>query len=210
MEKVARLSRSERAAANRAALLEAAEAVFLQHGYHGTTVDAIALEAGFTIGALYSRFGGKADVYLALLEQRIETRAAQFSGVEPIERWEEIPFEFARRWCDIMRAERDWTLLSIEFRVHAARDAELNTRYAALHERAVEALTDNVASALARDLDVSRSSVRRLCQVALAVSTGVALARSVEGDAFSDDLYLELSRALGGQFLEGGHDATRR
>jgi AcrR family transcriptional regulator len=36
------------------------------------TLDAIADEAGFSKGVVYSRFGSKADLFLALLDRRIE------------------------------------------------------------------------------------------------------------------------------------------
>src|SRR5262245_47733781 len=93
-----RRTRAEQSAANRAAILQAARRVFLEAGYHATTVDAIAREAGLTIGALYSRFDGKADVYFALLEQRIDTRTEQFRGIGAGGA-EQAPLEAARRWA---------------------------------------------------------------------------------------------------------------
>src|SRR5690349_10270895 len=76
-----RVSRAEQAAANHAAVLDAARAVFLRAGYHGATVEAVAAEAGFTIGAVYSRFRGKAELFLALLEQRITERIGQLRAL---------------------------------------------------------------------------------------------------------------------------------
>ena len=52
----------------RAKLLATAAEMFLARGYAATSVDAIAAEAGFTTGAIYSNFGGKADLFLAVLE----------------------------------------------------------------------------------------------------------------------------------------------
>ena len=52
----------------RARLLETAEKIFLSRGYAETSVDAIAHAAGYTTGAVYSNFGGKADLFLAVLE----------------------------------------------------------------------------------------------------------------------------------------------
>jgi len=48
-----RLSRNERKAQTRAELIDAAARVFARRGYHGTTVDDVAEEAGFTKGAFY-------------------------------------------------------------------------------------------------------------------------------------------------------------
>src|SRR5262245_25086032 len=72
-----RLRRAEQVERNRTAVLDAARRVFLDRGYGGATVDAIAEEAGFSKGVVYSQFGSKADMFMALLEQRITERAAQ-------------------------------------------------------------------------------------------------------------------------------------
>src|SRR6266487_2182067 len=72
-----RLSRAEQNDRNRALLLAAARRVFLERGYYAATLDQIADEAGFSKGAVYSRFASKADMFLALLEDRITERAAQ-------------------------------------------------------------------------------------------------------------------------------------
>src|SRR6266496_4849139 len=72
-----RLSRSEQVDRNRELVLEAARQVFLAKGYAGASLDAIAEEAGFSKGVVYSQFGSKADLFLALLERRIDQRAAE-------------------------------------------------------------------------------------------------------------------------------------
>src|SRR3954469_3678874 len=72
-----RLSRTEQNDRNRALLLAAARRVFLPRGYYAPTLEQIAGEAGFSKGAVYSRFASKADMFLALLEERIAERAAQ-------------------------------------------------------------------------------------------------------------------------------------
>ena len=72
-----RLRRAEQVERNRTAVLDAARRVFLDRGYGGATVDAIAEEAGFSKGVVYSQFGSKADMFMALLEQRITERGAQ-------------------------------------------------------------------------------------------------------------------------------------
>src|SRR5689334_2409953 len=142
-----RVSRAEQSARNRTALLKAARKVFLRAGYHGATVEAVANEAGFTIGAVYSRFGGKSDLFLALLEERVTERAERFAGLakdvaSTRGKRPATAIDGARRFAEIMRTDLDWSLLVIEFRVHAARDKKLNTRYAELHERSVDALAE--------------------------------------------------------------------
>ncbi len=64
-----RMPRSER----RAQLLEAAQAVFVQSGYHAAAMDEIADRAGVSKPVLYQHFPGKLDLYLALLDTHCET-----------------------------------------------------------------------------------------------------------------------------------------
>src|SRR5688500_14843312 len=47
---------------------EAALELFLEHGYDGTSMDAIARAAGTTKASLYSRFAGKDTVFRAVFE----------------------------------------------------------------------------------------------------------------------------------------------
>jgi AcrR family transcriptional regulator len=195
----ARMSRAERSAANREALLGAARRVFLRAGYHGTTVEAIATEAGLTIGALYSRFEGKADLFFALLEERIAERTQQFADATGADRGN-AGREAARLWSEIMRRDLDWQLLVIEFRVHAARHAELSARYAEMHERSLTGLATNIAAAYGPDVDAAR--VDALARAGLAAATGAALARAAEGELFSDEIYEHISVALSQRLLE--------
>ena len=121
-----RLSRAEQNERNRGLVLDAARRIFLARGYHAATLDEIADEAGFSRGVVQSRFGNKADLFLALLEERIAERAAQNArlaeGLRGAEGVRVLREHAARR----NRAELDWGLLLIEFRVHAARDPELS------------------------------------------------------------------------------------
>ena len=69
--------RGERRLITRAHLLDAAERVFARDGLRGASVDTIALEAGYSTGALYSNFKGKEDLFLTLVEERIDPRLAK-------------------------------------------------------------------------------------------------------------------------------------
>lgn len=55
--------------ARRAQLLEAAQSVFAESGYHAAAMDEIADRAHVSKPVLYQHFPGKLDLYLALIEQ---------------------------------------------------------------------------------------------------------------------------------------------
>lgn len=54
----------------RTRLIAAAAEVFSEQGYDGSGVQAIAKRAGFTTGAIYGRFSGKAELLLAAIDSR--------------------------------------------------------------------------------------------------------------------------------------------
>jgi AcrR family transcriptional regulator len=64
-----RLPRSAR----RAQLLEAAQAAFVESGYHAAAMDDIAERAGVSKPVLYQHFPGKLELYLALLDQTVDS-----------------------------------------------------------------------------------------------------------------------------------------
>ncbi|WP_375001526.1 TetR/AcrR family transcriptional regulator [Aeromicrobium sp. CTD01-1L150] len=49
-------------------VLDAAAAVFIEHGYTRTGVSEIVARAGSSVGSVYHHFGGKAELYYALWE----------------------------------------------------------------------------------------------------------------------------------------------
>src|ERR1700758_4328395 len=122
-----RLTRVEQSQRNRDLVLAAARRMFLARGYHGASLEQIADEAGFSKGVVYSQFESKADLFLAMLEERIEERGAENArfvealvaeGDGPVARGLAALAEHVTRR---ERADAEWGLLVIEFRVHAAR-----------------------------------------------------------------------------------------
>ena len=177
-----RLTRAEQSERNRGLVLAAARRVYLARGYHGATLEQIADEAGFSKGVVYSQFESKADLFLGLLEARISERAAENARLA-----KSLPDGDLLALIDHFtrgdQATPGWQLLVIEFRVHAARDAGLNRRYAAAHARTVEALAGVLATVCARSGQTPAVPPRRLAELALALSVGTALEQAADPDA---------------------------
>ncbi len=195
---MARLKRAEQVARNRDLLLEAARRVFLARGYAGASLDSIADEAGFSIGVVYSQFGSKADLFFALLERRIETRALQNDRIAK-------EFGGADGLRELLRAGREdaatapgWQHLLAEFRAIALRDASLSRRYSEAHARTV----DGIASALEKIYEpiglTPPVPIRSLAEFLQAGTVGGALERAANPDALPDhDAEHLMLRALG-------------
>lgn len=73
------------AARNRAKVLAAAARLFAEKGVDSVSMDAVAAEAGVGKGTLFRRFGDKAGLAAALLDERErEVQAAILSGPAPL------------------------------------------------------------------------------------------------------------------------------
>jgi AcrR family transcriptional regulator len=69
--------RDEARALFRNAILDAAEAVFAERGFHGARIQDIAAQARIAVGTVYNHFAQKDDVLSALLEERTEEMLAR-------------------------------------------------------------------------------------------------------------------------------------
>jgi AcrR family transcriptional regulator len=189
-----RLSRAEQNGRNRALLLGAALRVFLARGYHAATLEQIADEAGFSKGVVYSRFDSKADMFLALLTDRIAERAVQNAAAAgQLARSADMAALLGLAG-QAERAAPGWRLLVTEFRVHAARDPELSRRYAAAHARTVDGIAGVLASIAERNGHALAVPARQLAELLLAIETGLALEQLADPSAVS---LLQLPSVLG-------------
>lgn len=180
-----RLSRAEQNDRNRALLLSAALQVFLSRGYHAATLEQIAEEAGFSKGAVYSRFQSKADMFLALLTDRIAARAAEnAAAVAELASSGTLADLIELAW-QAERATPGWRLLVTEFRVLAARDPALNRRYAAAHATTVDGIASLLSLMVERDGISLAVPARRVAELWLAIETGIALEQLANPDGIT-------------------------
>ena len=85
-----------RSIAKRAAVLHAAAELFLEHGYDGVSVDMIVAAAGGTKTNVYVHFGGKAELFAAVVEELWRESVQPFAEVALLDA-EGLPIEEALR-----------------------------------------------------------------------------------------------------------------
>ncbi len=193
-----RLRRAQMVERNREAVLSAARRVFIDKGYAGATLEAIAEEAGFSKGVMYSQFESKADLFLTLLERRIEERTgqgervvAEYAGLEGLRKLLEAGGEDAR-------AEVAWARVLVEFRALATRDPNLNARYAAAHARTVNNLASQLERLCIKAEIQPRFPPRMMAAFILALASGFTLESAANPEALSMEVVLRMVlRALG-------------
>jgi AcrR family transcriptional regulator len=195
-ERLTRLTRRERHAMTRAQLLDAAERVFAREGYRGASVATIAAEAGYSHGAVYSNFAGKHDLFLALIEERIDARLAKVYETADSElgRGGE-PFETARRFLDIVRSERDAYVLLVDFWNQAVRDPTAATKFAERHAR-LRAIVGRIVEHTARTQGLELASPPEdIATPLIALFNGFAIEQLAHPDAVHD---VQLAHAVAG------------
>lgn len=173
----ARVTRAERQARTRQELIDAADRVFTERGFHGASLDLVSAEAGYTKGAVYSNFASKEDLFFAVYERRADRTLALVEGV--FAEHASDPRQGAREVAEAMLARRDpgWLAAFFEFWAHVLRHPELRARFAEVHRRVQQPLVEAGRRAMdAEQIDlqgVIRSEEWTLAFVAM--SNGIAL-----------------------------------
>lgn len=192
MPKRRRLTREESKALTRARLIAGARKVFLRQGFHGASIESIAEEAGYTIGALYSNFEGKNELFVAVFEEYVAKRAQEIedalaASVAP----EERASDAALQWMKKLDAEPDWFPLFIEFWPHAVRDPELRRKFA-IPLGAMRVAVERVVERQAQDLGIELPLPAEHIGTAIkALGNGIALEKIADPDAVPDELFGE-------------------
>ena len=188
---VTRLSRAESKAATRSELVDAARRVFVERGYHGASLDLVAREAGYTKGAVYSAFGSKGRMFLAVWEREVDRRWSRIerevAGADPAD----MPAFTGADWFRRLRSERAWTLALLEFRLHAARDPDLNAAYAEGHRRVIMRL-----AALVERAGVPPEHCGEVALDIVALSNGWALEHLALPDEATEERFAGAASAI--------------
>jgi AcrR family transcriptional regulator len=171
-----RRRRDERRRETRILLLQAAALLFARHGYHRVSLDAVAEEAGFTKGAVYSHFSSKQDLLANLLELYCEQQHSQIRSIlaepKPLdERIHQISMWFFRPPEEL----KDWSLLYVELWLQAMREPSLRPRMQQIHRwsrQSVAQMIDQQAQARGAALAMPAGD---LAEALLALGNGLMM-----------------------------------
>jgi AcrR family transcriptional regulator len=168
--------------------------MFLSRGFSATTVDAIAHEAGYTTGAVYSNFGGKADLFVAVLEQATEAELSAVQTALDEARTDEQRLDVFNTTILGEPARRQARVAAtLEFLSYARRHPDLHPRMLAAQQLADDAVGELVA-ALCQALGVEPpASPLELARDVIALSNGLAIRSLFDGGL---DVGAAMSRAV--------------
>ncbi len=165
-------------------LLDAAEEVFARKGFEAAALEDIADAAGYTRGAIYSHFGSKAELFLAVVERQRQRFLDGFTDVvESIGSLDELRADdIADRWGDLLTVQgSDRASLGYELTLFLLRNPEARERVSGQREETVHALADYIAKGVARLGGELTMEAADLARVVLAANDGVTLNSLVDG-----------------------------
>ena len=194
-----RPTRAQKREANRERILRAARDVFGARGYHPATIEEIAEEAGLSNGAIYYNFGSKEELFLALLDARLDerlehTRQTLAAGASaPGERALE---QEARDITRSFKESREWRLLLLEFVAYAARNPTFAERFKDHKRRLRTAVAEILELHLSTRGITPPMPIDQLAMVVSGLANGLAVEELSDPGSVSDQLLSDVLALL--------------
>ncbi|MGJ9422133.1 TetR/AcrR family transcriptional regulator [Aeromicrobium sp. CF3.5] len=190
-----RVTRAQRQAQTRGRLIDVARSMFLDDGYAATSLDKVAVRAGFSKGAVYSNFAGKEELCMAVLDaihgDQINGVVEVFSGPGGLS----DHIEAFALWARDGLSQPRWTALETEFGAIARHSTwvadSLRTRHREIRA-AIEHLIREVSAA--EDLRLPMPADRAATAL-LSMGIGLGALRSIDHDV-DVTVFAEAMRAL--------------
>jgi AcrR family transcriptional regulator len=182
-------------AVTRQRLLVAAMIEVSERGMAGASLDAIAARAGLTKGAVYSTFGSRGDLLLAMTDElphpNLELTMPSPGAID----WDLLGRELAA----VADQAPQQVFLLLELMAQAQRDSGIHVRLA----RRLTGASDAVAAVLAPLLDISEAQARDLAVRLHAQLLGLWSVRALLGpEQVPDAAFRDLLRSLATQIEE--------
>jgi AcrR family transcriptional regulator len=192
-----RLSRGERKDQTRRELVAAARTEFLACGFHQASVEEIAERAGYSKGPVYSNFGGKDELFLAVLDEqyarvldvhgpRMRAAETMAAGLRAV----------AAHLAEQARVDPGWTPLLIEFWAHAARVPELREEARKRQEQQLDGVAAMLSELAARHRVRFVVPTREAARCGTALGRGIAVERLLAPDSTGAELFEDAFVAL--------------
>jgi AcrR family transcriptional regulator len=174
------VSRAERQRQTRDRLVEVATQMFLAVGYAGTSLDKVAVEAGFSKGAVYSNFAGKEELCMAVLDtihaEKIRLVQAVFTEQTSLDARLKSFVEWSRSGL----GEPQWTALEVEFAAVARHNPWVASELVKRH-REVRRMIGQLISATIQEADLETTiPVEHVATALLALGVGLGGLRALD------------------------------
>jgi len=182
-----KLTPERRRQMTRDALIAAAGELFAKKGFNGSSMEEIATEAGFTRGAIYSNFGNKEDLLIAVMDRFFERMVDEYREVAI-----DDPVASAEAAAKVFRRENSHEMLplELELRLNALRNPEMRKRLADLDRRQSENVARFIEEQIAKSGVKFKVPVRDIGDIGNAAVIGLlekaAVAEGEEAERYEN------------------------
>jgi AcrR family transcriptional regulator len=188
------LTPERRRAITRQTLIDAAAMVFARDGFHSASLDEVAKTAGFTKGAVYSNFKSKEDLFLAVLDDRVERQfviITEALDTSSHDREEQLPrlagAIHSQMWDD------NWSMLFLEFVLYASRNDKARTKLVAFQRKSRTLIADLIdAEYAASGPPPPAYPTSFLAILSMAIFNGFGVEHLIEPEAVSEEVLEQL------------------
>lgn len=191
------MKRAETRRRNTEALVRAARRLFLERGYQVVGIEAIAAEAGLTIGAIYSIFGAKHHLLIAVLDE-LTAGVTSEPATRPGGTAAQVVKSVAREYRRAVDAPGGYRLLRLEVEAMALAmqddlpEAELLDRVGALDNQLAALLTGRVHG----DQTLTKRQTETLGTTLAALLRGLAQQHVLSPRPLPESTWLKAATAL--------------
>lgn len=191
-EKPRRLTRAESKEQTRRRLLDAAAHTFAHRGYTAASVEEIAESAGYSVGAVYSNFSNKEQLFEVLMTDRAVDRMSEVAQAireakseagDPLRALGAMLIAMADKEIDV-------AVLRTEFWLHAVRNPELMRIEAASSAKTLESVRGILTDMLDRHgVDVGAINIDDFATTTLALFGGLIRQRRIEPERVTEEMF---------------------
>jgi AcrR family transcriptional regulator len=177
-----------------ARLLDAAVEVIAEQGFQRASLDVIAARAGLTKGAIYSNFGSKEDLFLAV----VATRPVGFSAAaQPGQSMKTIFRQLGKDCAAVLPEARAQSAFTAEFLLYVLTHEEMRRRVA---DRAEAKFSAPPPDGVEQYLKSSgRPPYKTILLVCHALSTGLFYQHALAPELFTEDVVIAAFDMLAGR-----------
>ncbi len=200
-----RWTKERRVERTRNLLLDAAEEVFASKGLTGAALEEIADAAGYTRGAIYSHFGAKEELFLAVIDRQRQRFLDGFDEIiQSFRKLDDLDVEeLADQWREVGN-DPHRAALNYELTLFLLRNPEARERVATHRVETIRSLGQFISKDVARLGATLTMPAEELARVILAVNDSVTLSTHLDGV----DLYRPYLQMVVASIVPAGYSVS--
>lgn len=187
-----KVSRAERQAQTRESLIAVAREMFLADGYAATSLDKVAVRAGFSKGAVYSNFSGKEELCMAVLDSIHEEQIAGVVAAFTQDTDLDGRIEAFATWARDGLGQPRWTALEVEFGAIARQSPYVATELVKRHREIRAAIAQLVRQVTTEaglgDVVDADQAATALLSLGIGLGTLRSLDHAIDVGVFADTM----------------------